>query len=74
MWRTLRVKPKEIGVLCHEYTPGGAGEGELLGIIRAGQSRLRRSRHVVVPSAKTGCDAGRDVLIQMEADRSTNEG
>ena len=51
MPRTLCVKPKEVGVVCYQYTPRGGGKRKLRGIVSAGQFRVHRCRHVDVPAA-----------------------
>jgi len=58
----------------HKYTPRGGGKRKLRGIVRTGQSRLRRGGRVDVPATKAGGDAGGRVFIQMEADRRRSGG
>lgn len=69
MGQSFGVEPEEVRVVCYQNAPGGGGERELRRIVNADQTRLDRSRNVDAAATQAGGYAGRNVLVQVEANR-----
>ena len=62
--RSSRMEPQEVSVARHQDTPRRGGEFEVSSVIGGGQSCVRRGSHIDIAPAKTGRDAGGDMLVK----------
>jgi len=70
---TRLVKTEEVGVLAHKYSAGLCCKGQLLLVADTGQADLDRATHIDAPAPRPGGHAGRDVLVQVEANAHRQE-
>ena len=68
MWQARDVNREEVFILSHEHTILTASKCELLNILGAKQSLVRRCRYIHTSKPEPKCHSGVDMFVKMKPD------